>query len=79
MATQTIVYNEVFERDIISERPNLFDEDGYEMDSEDDEDGEALAAANEFYPYNDVRIEGQNCSSIYSRGVPNKLQNYLRH
>jgi len=38
----------------------LYDEDGYEMDSEDDEDGEALAAANEFYPYNDVRMEGKN-------------------
>lgn len=38
----------------------LYDEDGYEMDSEDDEDGKALAAANEFYPYNDVRMEGQN-------------------
>lgn len=37
----------------------LYDEDGYEIDSEDDEDGEALAAANEFYPYNDVRMEGQ--------------------
>jgi hypothetical protein len=29
------------------------------MDSEDDENGEALAAANEFYPYNDVRIESE--------------------
>lgn len=28
------------------------------MSSEDDEDGEAQAAANEFYPYNDVKIEG---------------------
>jgi hypothetical protein len=57
---QTITYNEHYERTIISERPTLYDEDGYEMDSEDDEDGEALAAANEFYPYNDVRMEGKN-------------------
>ncbi|KFY12052.1 hypothetical protein V492_04117 [Pseudogymnoascus sp. VKM F-4246] len=54
---KTITYNEHYERTIISERPMLYDEDGYEMDSEDDEDGEALAAANEFYPYNDVRME----------------------
>lgn len=54
-----ITYNEHYERTIISERPMLYDEDGYEMDSEDDEDGEALAAANEFYPYSDVRMEGQ--------------------
>ncbi|KFY21926.1 hypothetical protein V493_06981 [Pseudogymnoascus sp. VKM F-4281 (FW-2241)] len=54
---KTITYNEYYERTIISERPMLYDEDGYEMDSEDDEDGEALAAANEFYPYNDVRME----------------------
>lgn len=54
---KTIIYNEHYQRDIISERPRLVDEDGYDMDSEDDDDGEALAAANEFYPYNDVRIE----------------------
>lgn len=29
------------------------------MASDDDEEGEALATANEFYPYNDVRIEGE--------------------
>lgn len=28
------------------------------MSSEDDEDGEAQATANEFYPYNEVKIEG---------------------
>lgn len=53
---KTIDYNG-FQREIISERPPLFDDDGYEMSSDEDEEGEALATANEFYPYNDVRIE----------------------
>ncbi len=52
-----ITYNDIYERDIISERPLLYDEDGYEIESEDDEDGTALAEASEFYPYSDVRIE----------------------
>ena len=54
-----ISYND-YDREILSERPPLYDDDGYEISSEDDEDGEAQAAANEFYPYNDVKIEGSS-------------------
>ena len=50
-----------YERDIISRRPTLYDDDGFEVDSEDDEEGAqaALAAAADFYPYSDVRIESK--------------------
>lgn len=57
-----VSYND-YDREILSERPPLYDDDGYEMSSEDDEDGEAQAAANEFYPYNDVKIEGSYSST----------------
>jgi len=49
------------------------------MDSEDDEDGEALLAANEFYPYNDVRIEGETTPNFLWSEASNILQNFLRH
>ncbi|RFU35412.1 hypothetical protein B7463_g1000, partial [Scytalidium lignicola] len=48
-----------FYRDIISRKPPLIDEDGYEVDSEDDDERAetAMVAAAEFDPYADVRIE----------------------
>ncbi|KAH8808416.1 RXT2-like protein [Xylogone sp. PMI_703] len=49
-----------FYRDIISRKPPLIDEDGYEVDSEDDDEERAeaaMVAAAEFDPYADVRIE----------------------
>ncbi|KAG0649587.1 hypothetical protein D0Z07_3540 [Hyphodiscus hymeniophilus] len=48
-----------FYRDIISRNSPLVDEDGYEVDSEDDDERAqaASAAAAEFDPYADVKIE----------------------
>ncbi|RQM06136.1 hypothetical protein DH86_00003367 [Scytalidium sp. 3C] len=48
-----------FYREIISRKPPLIDEDGYEVDSEDDDERaeSAMIAAAEFDPYADVRIE----------------------
>lgn len=48
-----------FHRDIISRNPLLVDEDGYEVESEDDDERAqaAIAAAAEFDPYADVKIE----------------------
>jgi hypothetical protein len=48
-----------FQRDIISQNPPLVDEDGYQVDSdEDNERAEAaIASAAEFDPYSDVKIE----------------------
>ena len=50
-----------FQRDIISRNPPLVDEDGYEVDSEDDDERAqaAIAAAAEFDPYADVKIESK--------------------
>lgn len=52
-----------FERDIISRRPTLYDEDGFEIDSEDD-DEDAQAAAAEFYPYSEIRIESKRLQDV---------------
>lgn len=51
-----------FYRDIISRNPPLIDEDGYEVDSEDDDERAqaASAAAAEFDPYADVKIESMD-------------------
>lgn len=48
-----------FDRYIISQNPPLVDEEGYEVDSEDDDERAqaALASAVEFDPYADVKIE----------------------
>jgi hypothetical protein len=48
-----------FFRDIISRNPLLVDEDGYEVDSEDDDERAqaAITAAAQFDPYADVKIE----------------------
>lgn len=48
-----------FDREIISRNPPLIDEDGYEVDSEDDDERAhaAIVAAAEFDPYADVKIE----------------------
>ena len=48
-----------FYRDIISRNPPLVDDDGYEVDSEDDDERAqaAMVAAAEFDPYADVKIE----------------------
>jgi hypothetical protein len=50
-----------FERDIISRRPTLYDDDGFEIDSDDDDEGAqaALLAAADFYPYSEIRIESK--------------------
>jgi len=58
-----------FQRDIISRNPLLVDEDGYEVDSDDDDERAeaAIASAAEFDPYSDVKIERME---IYLRGVP---------
>ncbi|KAK0117732.1 hypothetical protein ONS95_012060 [Cadophora gregata] len=48
-----------YQRDIISRNPPLVDDDGFEVDSDDDDErvGAALAAAAELDPYADVKIE----------------------
>ncbi|KAL2063011.1 hypothetical protein VTL71DRAFT_6083 [Oculimacula yallundae] len=48
-----------YQRDIISRNPPLVDEDGYEVDSDDDDDRarDAIAAAADLNPYSDVKIE----------------------
>ena len=58
---QTIIHAG-YEREIISHRPRVYDDDGYEIDSEDDDEGAqaARAAAAEFYPYSEVKIEGKS-------------------
>lgn len=49
-----------YQRDIISRNPPLIDEDGYEVDSDDDDERAqaAIAAATELDPYSGVKIEG---------------------
>lgn len=56
--TQTIIHAG-FERDIISVNPPLLDEDGYEIDSADDDEvvEEAIAEAAEIDPYSRISIE----------------------
>ena len=51
-----------FYREIISRNPPLVDEDGYEVDSEDDDERAqaASAAAAEFDPYAAVKIESMH-------------------
>nr|XP_036587114.1 rxt2-like protein [Colletotrichum truncatum]KAF6797845.1 rxt2-like protein [Colletotrichum truncatum] len=58
------VYNEVIDyagqqRTIISRNPPIVDEEGYEIDSDDDEERiqEAVASATELDPYANIRIE----------------------
>ncbi|CZT04932.1 uncharacterized protein RAG0_11197 [Rhynchosporium agropyri] len=48
-----------YQRDVISRNPPLVDEDGYEVDSDDDDNRVryAIAAAAELDPYSDVKIE----------------------
>ena len=48
-----------FDRYIISQNPPLIDEEGYEVDSEDDDQRAqaAVTSAAEFDPYADVKIE----------------------
>ncbi|CCF35885.1 hypothetical protein CH063_07576 [Colletotrichum higginsianum] len=50
------VYNE---RTIISRNPPIVDEEGYEIDSDDDEERiqEAVSSATELDPYANIRIE----------------------
>lgn len=56
---QTIVHAG-FQREIISQNAKLYDEEGFEIDSEDDDDRAQAAIANaaESDPYTGVRIEG---------------------
>ncbi|OLN85198.1 Transcriptional regulatory protein rxt2 [Colletotrichum chlorophyti] len=58
------VYNEVIDyagqqRTIISRNPPIIDEEGYEIDSDDDEERiqEAISSATELDPYANIRIE----------------------
>lgn len=46
-------------RAIIHRNPALVDDDGYEVDSDDDEDRieEAMASAAELNPYSNIRLE----------------------
>lgn len=48
-----------YQRAIINHNPPLIDEDGYDIDSDDDEDQvqEAIASAVEANPYSSVRLE----------------------
>lgn len=57
-----------FQRDIISRNPPLVDEDGYEVDSDDDDERAeaAIVSVAEFDPYSDVKIERMD---IYLQGV----------
>lgn len=50
-----------FERDIVCRKPTVYDDDGFEIDSDyEDEDAQAaLAAAAEFYPYAGVKLESE--------------------
>lgn len=50
-----------YQRDVISRNPPLIDEDGYEVDSDDDDERAqaAIAAATELDPYSGVKIEGK--------------------
>jgi hypothetical protein len=68
-----------FERDIISRKPTVYDDDGYEIDSEDeDEEAQAaLAAAAQFYPYSDVKLESERLFHDY--GGCQRLIGISRH
>lgn len=61
MYTQTIIYGDSrHSRDIISHVPRLYDQDGYRLDSDEDDEERidiAQADAAEAYPYADVHIE----------------------
>lgn len=50
-----------FHREVISRNPPLIDEDGYEVDSDDDEEKvqAAMAAAAEIDPYFEVKLESK--------------------
>lgn len=53
-----------YQRDIISHNPPLVDEDGYEVDSDDDDPRAqaAILAAAEIDPWSGVKIEGMRNS-----------------
>lgn len=48
-----------YQREIISRNPALIDEDGYEVDSDDDDERaqQAAVSAAEMDPYADIRLE----------------------
>ena len=58
-----------YQRAIISRNPALVDEDGYDIDSDDDEGQvqEAVAAAVEGNPYHSIRLERACCPLDHSR------------
>ena len=58
-----------YQRAIISRNPPLVDEDGYDIDSDDDEGQvqEAVAAAVEGNPYSSIRLERAYCPLDRSR------------
>ena len=55
-----------FQRAIISENPPLVDDEGYEVDSDDNEDRiqEAMASAMEDNPYSSIRLERRRLPSF---------------
>ncbi|KAK2002321.1 hypothetical protein LX36DRAFT_652377 [Colletotrichum falcatum] len=72
------VYNEVIDyagqqRTIISRNPPIVDDEGYEIDSDDDEERiqEAVTAATELDPYANIRIEQILAPLTASTDLPN--------
>lgn len=57
-----------YQRAIINRNPPLVDEDGYDIESDDDEEQvqEAIAAAMEENPYSSVRLEGASGPCVQS-------------
>lgn len=62
-STQTVEYAGV-RRSILYRNPPLLDDEGYELDSDDDPDRveDAVAAAAEFDPYANIRLESTLCA-----------------
>ena len=54
-----VVEHAGYRREIISRNPPLVDDDGYEIETDDDEDRvqEAVAAAADLNPYAGIRLE----------------------
>jgi hypothetical protein len=83
--TQTVTFGEQgYQRDVISHKPALYDDEGYEVDSEEDDERVEAATANasELYPYADIRIEGrtllENCPLTFlTRSIQSSLDHCL--
>jgi hypothetical protein len=68
-----------YQRAIINRNPPLIDEDGYDIDSEDDEEQvqEAIASALEENPYSSIRLERTPMTS--SGSVPESSADFRRN